>query len=343
MEACLNRCLESAVGQTYGNLDIVLINDGSTDGSLDIGLNWAKRDSRVTVINQLNAGLGPARNSGLAAARFDYLTFLDADDWWENTFVEKILNKMLETNSDMGLCDINYVESATLLKQVAKIRFQSELVCAKQDRTVVNKARIFAWGKIYNKELFERYGLRFPACSFEDAPCTPILVATAAQIAYVPEALCNYFRHRTGSLSNDAKNIDDIGKTLRLLYERLRALGLDDEFKLEFKKILLGQIRFAFRKWGGSANNTISGQLSNLARAAAEFFPSLEGFWERKYFAVGGPLLTEALDKAIPLALQIAANESEADCLINIKSQSVMSNDRASAVWALAEAIMENL
>lgn len=83
VEAYLDRCLASVTKQTYANLEIILVNDGSTDNSSEICREWYQRDDRIILIEKKNAGLGPARNDAIDLAQGKYIAFIDSDDWWE--------------------------------------------------------------------------------------------------------------------------------------------------------------------------------------------------------------------------------------------------------------------
>lgn len=106
VEKYLNRCIESIVHQSFKNFELILIDDGSTDGSSSICDDWAKKDKRIRVIHQKNAGAGAARNRGLVEARGDFFGFVDSDDWIELDMYE-LLVSALETNidADMAECE----------------------------------------------------------------------------------------------------------------------------------------------------------------------------------------------------------------------------------------------
>ncbi|MEO7268507.1 MAG: glycosyltransferase family 2 protein [Knoellia sp.] len=91
VEVYLEQCLDSVLAQTHRNLDVVVVDDGSTDGSGEICDAYAVRDSRVRVFHQTNQGLSAARNAGLATACGEFVTFLDSDDWWDPTFVARLV------------------------------------------------------------------------------------------------------------------------------------------------------------------------------------------------------------------------------------------------------------
>jgi len=309
-ESYLDRCIASVIGQSYENLDIIIVDDGSTDGSAEKCREWEKKDKRIVYIYQENAGPGAARNTGIKAAKTEYITFLDADDWFESNFVEKIIRAMLDTKSDIGICDIYYVDSAAMQRNLVKIRFSKTLVSVHEDSTVINKSRLFTWGKIYRKSLLIDFNINYPI-AYEDT-VTPLLIANSNQIAYVPEPLINYLRGRQGSLSNDSKNSGDIAKGLHLLHKKLKEFGFYEKYKLEYKKIALGQFRFACRKWG---------VLNELENSISDTVPELKEISKKKYFALG-KMPASALDKALPYAWQVVDNISNADCIVAFESDS---------------------
>jgi glycosyltransferase involved in cell wall biosynthesis len=357
----LDRCIASIVRQSYGDLDIVLVDDGSADGGEEICRRWERGDKRVTYIRQDNAGPGAARNNGMSVSPAGYVTFLDSDDWFEPAFVEKIMRAMLDSGSDVGLCDMYYVDSVKPeRRQRVKIRFGKEVVSSREDKSVVNKSRLFTWGKIYRRRLFSECDFRFPDIVYEDT-CVPILIARANQVHHVPEPLINYFRHRAGSLSNDSDKIGDIARGLRMLYDRFNALGIYDEYALEYKKIALGQLRYACRKWGdfGSAAKALSelerfvGRLiaghafaaadhgmgdsaddaadvaaddatDDATDVAADHVAQAKNLTEIKYFAFGNRTLAAALDKAVPYPWQIVSDIERADRVVVLERDAVL-------------------
>lgn len=317
VEKYLDRCIVSVVGQTYRNIEIILVDDGSTDGSPVVCREYARRDSRIKYIHQDNSGLGAARNTGIKAAASNYVTFLDADDWFEETFVEKVLQAMLHSYSKIGLCDIYYVDSEDMSRTHVKMRFQQFVNSVDSDLSVINKSRLFAWGKIYKKALFTEQNIAYPPFTFEDI-ITPIIVALAGQVAYVSEPLIHYYRNRQSSLSNNPQNIDDIKKGLALLGERFRKLGRYEQFRLEYKKIALGQLRFACRKWGAIDNKSIMDSLKKLEAYVGDLFPALKDITQKKFY-ITNVQLAGALDKALPYAMQRTEDALEADYIVNFE------------------------
>lgn len=104
VEKYLDRCMESVVNQSYTNLEIILVDDGSPDKSGQMCDSWAAKDCRIKVIHKTNEGLGLARNSGLEYATGDYVAFIDSDDYIDHSMYQKLVLKAIETNSDIVYC-----------------------------------------------------------------------------------------------------------------------------------------------------------------------------------------------------------------------------------------------
>ncbi len=100
----LGKCLDSVINQTYHNIEIICVNDGSTDNSYDILLEYAKKDNRIKVINQKNAGLSGARNTGISHANGEYIMFLDSDDWLSAEMCEVMYNGLKKYRTDICMC-----------------------------------------------------------------------------------------------------------------------------------------------------------------------------------------------------------------------------------------------
>ena len=101
----LDNCIESITKQTYSNLEIILVNDGSTDNSNDICQKWEKIDKRITYINQKNSGVSVARNNGIKKATGKYISFVDGDDYLEINFIKTLYNFTVKNNVDVSICD----------------------------------------------------------------------------------------------------------------------------------------------------------------------------------------------------------------------------------------------
>lgn len=116
VEEYLQECINSIIKQTYKNIEIILVDDGSTDKSKTICDKYLKEDSRIKVIHQENSGVSEARNKGIEEAKGDWITFVDADDYISLDFCEKMLKKVLESDSDCIICSYNKIYNTTVVE-----------------------------------------------------------------------------------------------------------------------------------------------------------------------------------------------------------------------------------
>ena len=133
VESYLDRCIESIVNQTYKNLEIILVDDGSPDNCPAMCDAWAARDSRIQVIHKENGGLSDARNAGLAAASGEYIAFADSDDWVDAQCIRSLYGALRETDSEIAACDVCVTsretgESCSFTKAPARICTPAEAI-----------------------------------------------------------------------------------------------------------------------------------------------------------------------------------------------------------------------
>jgi len=335
VEQYLERCLQSVLSQTYENIDIVLLNDGSTDNSGQICQKFAAAYPQIRYFYHDNMGLSETRNKGIEIALGEFITFLDADDWIEPHFIDDLLGDMLQNGADIGLCDMNYINAATTEKHVVKLRFTQAINTVAKNHSVINKSRLFACGKLYRRSLFLVSNLRYPDFAYEDI-CTPLVIASASAVSYIAKPLFNYTVNRPGSLSNTPGNIRDLGRGLVWLKEKLLERGLFHELYLEYKKIVLAQYRFAVRRFGHIEDMLIQEDLYKLGDLVGELIPALKDIRERKYYVpADSPLMKAALDCCLPFAGQIV------DILSDDAYQ--LAIDEATVKYSMAELLMEVL
>lgn len=172
VEEYLRECLDSVVNQTLQDIEIICVNDGSPDNSLAILEEYAKKDERIRIIeHEKNKGLGPARNTGIDNVNGDYIFFLDSDDYVKNDVIEKLYDKITETNSDLVF---SQTEAFTFLKDeetINRIKYLNEwLDCRSKKDFYINvdnfedaicNINCVAWGKLYKKEFLIKNNIRF--------------------------------------------------------------------------------------------------------------------------------------------------------------------------------------
>lgn len=207
----LDQCVESLVTQTYKNLEIILVDDGSTDGSGERCHLWADKDARIQVLHRENAGAGQARNAGLTFAHGALIGFVDSDDWVGTEFVETLTRHLLEHDADLAITASSYVYSDdTMISHYKDIGIM-ELTSEKAFKciNVPGYFGVACWDKLARRELF--CGLRFPSIvSGQDYAVAYALLDRADKVVY--DSTPRYFYRQTdGSLSN-SKSIDSSAK-----------------------------------------------------------------------------------------------------------------------------------
>lgn len=250
VELYLDKCIESVVKQTVKELEIIVINDGSTDSSSEICQKWAKLDERIIFIDKENEGSGKTRNLGISKATGEYISFLDADDWWREDYVELMMPYM--SRCDIVICDMNYIDCDKNGKEnhhISKIRMRDRVVQkVSDDIDVINKARTFLCGKIFRKSLFVENEIEQPTMAINDIPVTTLLVAKASNICRVGEPLYNYLRTRDGNTVTSIKALKSFGDALVAMKNNFDKYNLIKDYDMPLKKMYYSQYRFAMKK-----------------------------------------------------------------------------------------------
>ncbi|MDR2681691.1 MAG: glycosyltransferase [Holosporaceae bacterium] len=195
MEKLLSRCLDSLINQTLREIEIICVNDGSTDKSLDILEKYAQKDPRITIINQQNRGNGAARNVALGMAVGEYVGFVDADDWIDVDFFEKLYLAAKKQNADIACASIeriySYGRSKMLLKFTKEEVFSSPE--AKYKATDVPR-RCYIWHKIYRRSELEKHHIMFrERVYFEDMYFSYQALYLLKDMVVVPDIVYHYW------------------------------------------------------------------------------------------------------------------------------------------------------
>lgn len=205
VEEYLDKCIESIVKQTYKNLEIILVNDGSPDNCAQICDDWAKRDSRIKVIHKENGGLSSARNAGLDIAKGEYISFIDSDDFIDITFIEFLYLKLKESNADISCCGYYHYFNADLkeIRHFKNINLVMNSCEAIIKMNTIGYFGVGSWNKLYKSELFN--DIRFPIGKLsEDWFILYKLIDKANKITYNSEPKY-YYRQRKGSITRNIK------------------------------------------------------------------------------------------------------------------------------------------
>lgn len=188
VEAYLERCIKSVLSQTYKNLEIILVDDGSPDGCPRICDAWAQRDDRIRVIHKKNGGLSDARNAGISVASGEYIGFIDSDDWIHPQMYEKLYHIMLKEKGEIAACAFQKVKGINEELMNEK-RLDGQVFCYDTEeamKRLITEQGLeqVVWNKLYKKELLE--GISFAYGKYnEDEFWTYQIVARAKKVVTI--------------------------------------------------------------------------------------------------------------------------------------------------------------
>lgn len=193
VEVYLDRCIRSIVGQTYDNLDIILVDDGSSDQSPVLCDRWAEKDNRIRVIHKENGGVSSARNVGLKMANGDWISFVDSDDVIHPKYFEVLM--MLAANTSSNVTSVNYFRVENYQEPTALCKKQISFKSI-SGNAILNKwiYRYFVWGKLYAKNIVEGHDFDESVFFGEDILFNiKVLSQAGIKITYTNERLYYYY------------------------------------------------------------------------------------------------------------------------------------------------------
>ncbi len=224
VEQYLRKCLDSIVNQTYRNLEIILVDDGSPDGCGEICDEYAGRDERIQVIHKANGGVSSARNEGLAAATGGWIGWVDPDDWTEPAMFETLLWAVMETGADISVCG-HWEEYKNRTDASGwPVRQIMNTEQALGELLENGRMKNLLWDRLFRRALFDN--IRFPeGRTYEDIAVMHWLFLRAEKVVCLPDILYHY-RQREGSI------VDNVSLGNRLNHyiasaERYDALSKD--------------------------------------------------------------------------------------------------------------------
>ena len=231
----IDECMQSIQAQTFSDLEILMINDGSTDDSAQKCLAWAARDGRIRYYSQSNRGVAAARNLGVRLARGRYLAFVDPDDWLDPTYFEKLRRPLEETQADFSECDLWRVNGRTGEKI-----YRSSYGVMGEDYTLrehMKYAPTATYKSMSRRSLWESWQIRMPECAFESPAIYALVVALSGRVESIREPLYYYRRFRANSLIENGYAAADgtpdpaLGvEAMRFLLSEFRRCGIYDTY-----------------------------------------------------------------------------------------------------------------
>lgn len=274
VEHYLDRCINSVLNQSFKNFELILINDGSTDNSLNICSKYADIDKRVRLISQINKGQGAARNTGLKYAKGNYICFIDSDDFIEKNYLSTLFNNIEKSDSDISACE--YYLTNDVGKKNSVIGFN-----APQDIYVLSGKETFAylckggsdangvvWNKMYKKALFDNIKFK-EGYYYEDEFFILPLFYQAKKVSLVKKPLYDYVQ-RTGSTMHTPLTLKKSQDKAIMYRERVSF------FKENKDKVMYGFAVQQYKDWLLEIKESKVDKVDN-AKLQSEF---------RKYFGI---------------------------------------------------------
>ena len=363
----IDRCMQSVVNQSYKDFAVILIDDGSKDNTLNKCLAWEKRDSRITVVSKHNEGLGFTRNLGVRMAASEYITFLDADDYWQEDYMRKMIDGTENGQNDIVMCDFNFVfecDNGDTTFRTSVLRFPAGKL---HDETfLLSRSRAYAWGKLYRRSLFIDNHVEQPNHAYEDVSVTPFVIALAKSVYHVDKPLYYYLRNRPTSLMNRANSLPGMILSLDELADRFHKANLFQKFRHELRRVFWGDVCFLHRVLNSQFSDEDAKKINRLKNDILAItyreFPELSVLADCRYYVSEHPALVEgvkhlvleneqvSLDATMLSATDVAVVTDYADLskdftgkIICIDFNGRNTNDFERLTWDLTDEIFERV
>ena len=245
VEKYLKQCLDSILVQTFSNIEIICVNDGSTDNSRKILEEYKNKDSRIKIVDKKNGGLSSARNAGMKVAVGEFISFIDSDDWIEPTMLEKLYESMTTHNTDITICAVHQFDEQKQKNDDSNKYYTLEYFDESFDncafsyvdvRPFIMDVCVMAWNKLYRRSHIDECQAEFPeGLIFEDGPFFFSIFFKTKRVSIVRDFLYNYRINRTGSIIQKAgKKFLDVIDVVELMFNSIKNEPFFNDIKNEF-------------------------------------------------------------------------------------------------------------
>ncbi len=221
----LMECLDSILSQTYNNFELILIDDGSTDGSGEICDEYAAKDSRIVVIHKENGGVAEVRNLGISRAKCEYICFVDSDDVVAPTYIQVLYETAIKDGAGIVMCDYDsFIDGEAIPKDIISKNKEKIVITENEMEDEAFSAEntvmlVIPINKIYKKSLLER--VKYPTGKIhEDAYVYHRLLHEAGQVVFLPDVLY-YYRKRADSITNSRFTIKELEDSMGAVIDRI--------------------------------------------------------------------------------------------------------------------------
>jgi glycosyltransferase involved in cell wall biosynthesis len=247
VEKYLEKCVDSIVRQTYHNIEIILVDDGSPDTCPQLCDEWEKRDSRIKVIHKENGGLSSARNAGLDIVKGAYIVFVDSDDYIADNMVERLYSALKEHNADMSLCGFTYIDESNqpVEDMNSKLHTSDEVISGREAvKLLLSKYNWYytiAWCKLYRTELFQ--DIRFPVGKIhEDEFISHLIFDKCKKVSCISDRLYFYLQREDSIMGKNFNrlNIRELDAVEAFVRRALflESVGINEQIKYYYLRAI---------------------------------------------------------------------------------------------------------
>lgn len=286
VEDYLAKCLDSILNQTFSNIEIICVNDGSTDGSRKILEEYKKRDFRIKIVDKENGGLSSARNAGMKVAQGEFYSFIDSDDWIDKTMLEKLYENITTLNSDISICAVHQFDETNqkiddsnpyYTLEFFDKTFDNRAFSYKDTKPFIMDVCVMAWNKLYRRSLIEECNAEFPdGLIFEDGPFFFTIFFKTDRVSIVRDFLYYYRINRKNSIIQKAgKKFLNVIDVSELMYSKIKDLPDFDDIKYIFFRKKVEDLIYRFEHLNKKYKSAFARKLKNESSLLNnELFPS---------------------------------------------------------------------
>lgn len=315
VEEYLSKCLDSILNQTFSNIEIICVNDGSTDGSRKILEQYSKKDFRIKIVDKKNGGLSSARNAGMKVAVGEFYSFIDSDDWIDSTMLEKLYDNITTLNTDISICAVHQFDETNQKIDDSNPyytlgffdkTFDNRVFSYKETKPFIMDVCVMAWNKLYRRSLIEKCNAVFPdGLIFEDGPFFFTIFFKTQRVSIVREFLYYYRINRKNSIIQKAgKKFLNVIDIVEIMYSKIKDLPDFEDIKYTFFRKKVEDFIYRFEHLKPKYKAAFAKKLKNESSLVnEELFPSsmVKGKFRYNHFLfknlATGSILNYSLNK----------------------------------------------
>lgn len=274
----LPTCLDALLSQSLENIEVICINDGSPDNTADILKEYANKDKRIIVItNEQNLGVSKSRNRGISLSRADYIMFCDADDYYDTSMCEDMLEAIQDSKADIAISEIRVIYEAHRELKYSDDNYYSLKFSGLEEinENIILNTDLSPTNKIFQKVILNKYNIRFPeGLYYEDAYFCSAYLCCSDNIYYLNEKLYNYIRHNESTMSDTFSSKTDKDLAIDHLYIAFELFDfLKENNLLQKYNNLFWQLFYSFELFALN-NSKTRRRISEVKREALSFISS---------------------------------------------------------------------